>query len=96
MAQGTRGVRPRLEWREFVSGAQPDMRSSKAPVQPSLTAELAKELVNRVKGTSLFPALFPVCSTWKARPTRAVSILFPMFPLFLVAEDMATKKALHP
>jgi hypothetical protein len=29
-AQGTREVRPRLEWSELVLGGQPDMRSSKA------------------------------------------------------------------
>jgi hypothetical protein len=44
----------------------------------------------------MFPVSFPVCSNRQSGPTRAVSILFPLFPLFLVDEDMATKRPFHP
>src|SRR5260370_36829424 len=43
-----------------------------------------------------FPFLFPVCSTFAPSPTRVVSILFLMFPVFPAAEYMAMMRTLRP
>ena len=42
-----------------------------------------------------FP-VFHVCSTSEPSPTRDVSVLFLMFPVFLVVENMAITRPLRP
>ena len=62
----------------------------------SIGATRPDPLHNLVAFAVLVPSVPSLVPREEPNLSHAVSILFPMFPLFPVAEDMATKRALHP
>src|SRR5260370_14671431 len=84
-------ISPSAAQRRFLRPTGPDCLRQ-PPREPPLLAPPSIQhrlLVTRCTG------VFPVCSTGNPSPTCVFSTLFQMFPVFLVAEYMAIRRALR-